>query len=707
MVEKSQISSIEVQTNSNIQIQFPDLEFLVKRKNLFCPQNGWLQRLMFIYFLFVSLIHEVKEMKTKEENEADKCRKKTSPATISLPGFSTSALVILILLFTVVSVSAAEYQVHEGESIQAVINIANPGDTIIVHNGTYTENVVVNKSNLTIRSANGSAVTIVQSNRTDTHVFNITDQNNVTLEGFTVRDASAAPSATKDVHAMGQTVSALVLPPENGSIYFTSDPLGASVCLDGQCWGGFVTTPTTIPNVEPGIHTLELHLGGYEDWSEEVQVTAGETLDVHATLTSTPTPTGSIRITSEPSGATIELDGKLLPLGVISATPATITGISPGWHSIKLTLEGYKDWSDDNVQVTASETTTVHATLTPTTGSISVTSDPSGAMIYRDNKREGKTPRTITDVPPGAHTIKLILDDYDDWLDDNVQVTADETTPVHATLTPTTGSIKVTSDPSGATVSLDDDDWWLYETPCTIKGVEPGDGHSLKITLKCYQDWLDDNVQVAVGETTHIHATLTPIPTTGSIYVTSKPSDAKIYLDNTYNGKTPYTITGVSPAYHAIKLTLVGYQDWSTNLQVNAGETTPVHATLTPCYIRAGIYMSNASNCVIKNSSIINCGQGILIASGSDNRIERNIIRANTIVGTGVRLESGAINTEIHKNCFIDNVPQAWDDGTGNDWVGNYWSPSPGEKGNYNIPGAARTEDTASQDVCPLIAQPA
>jgi len=141
--------------------------------------------------------------------------------------------------------------------------------------------------------------------------------------------------------------------------------------------------------------------------------------------------------------------------------------------------------------------------------------------------------------------------------------------------------------------------------------------------------------------------------------------------------------------------------------------------------------MSNASNCVIKNSSImditnpgncsatgiavfnssgneiqdgeiINCGQGILIASGSDNRIERNNIRDNTIAGTGILLESGAINTEIHENCFIDNVPQAWDDGRDNNWIGNYWSPPPGGQGNYIIPGAAGSEDKDPLDKCPM-----
>jgi nitrous oxidase accessory protein NosD len=87
-------------------------------------------------------------MKTKEEKEADESREKVSSAFLRKNEFFAAALVIVFLLFAVASVTAAKYQIHEGESIQAVINMANPGDTIIVHNGTYTENVVVNRSNI-------------------------------------------------------------------------------------------------------------------------------------------------------------------------------------------------------------------------------------------------------------------------------------------------------------------------------------------------------------------------------------------------------------------------------------------------------------------------------------------------------------------------------------------------------------------------------
>ena len=59
------------------------------------------------------------------------------------------------------------------------------GDTINVHDGTYTENVEVGKS-LTIRSDNGSAVTTVQADET---VFAI-NADYVNISGFTITGAT-------------------------------------------------------------------------------------------------------------------------------------------------------------------------------------------------------------------------------------------------------------------------------------------------------------------------------------------------------------------------------------------------------------------------------------------------------------------------------------------------------------------------------------
>jgi hypothetical protein len=116
-------------------------------------------------------------------------------------------------------------------------------------------------------------------------------------------------------------------------------------------------TQHTIAEVFPGTHTIELRLEGYEVWSESVQVMAGETTYVDATMIPTPTITGFLSVTSSPTGADIAIDGR--PIG--EKTPHTVP-IDPGRHTIKVTLAGYPDWTG-RARVTGGETIDVHATF--------------------------------------------------------------------------------------------------------------------------------------------------------------------------------------------------------------------------------------------------------------------------------------------------------------------------------------------------------
>jgi parallel beta-helix repeat protein len=74
-----------------------------------------------------------------------------------------------------------------------------------------------------------------------------------------------------------------------------------------------------------------------------------------------PDSAGPISVTSSPSGATIELE---CFVGPTITTPYTFTNVPAGTHTIKLSLEGYQDWST-SVHVIAGTTSSVHATLTP------------------------------------------------------------------------------------------------------------------------------------------------------------------------------------------------------------------------------------------------------------------------------------------------------------------------------------------------------
>ncbi len=89
-----------------------------------------------------------------------------------------------------------------------------------------------------------------------------------------------------------------------------------------------------------------------------------------------------------------------------------------------------------------------------------IQSIPSGADCYFDNTFKGETPVTVTVSTTGtpSHTIRISSAGYDTWTQTyQGNPTAGQTIYITATLTPSaqTGNIQVSSNPSGATVTLD------------------------------------------------------------------------------------------------------------------------------------------------------------------------------------------------------------------------------------------------------------
>jgi len=121
--------------------------------------------------------------------------------------------------------------------------------------------------------------------------------------------------------------------------------------------------------------------------------------------------------------------------------------------------------------------------------------------------------------------------------------------------------------------------------------------------------------------------------------------------------------------------------------------------------INYGVYMENCTWNTINESEIRDNGEGIRLINSDNNTIERNMIKRNGL-DTGVNVTDGSDGNEIHWNCFIDNEPQAWDDGHDNNWDYNFWSDYP-QWGEYNIPGAAGSKDHHTLRECGGSPQPA
>jgi hypothetical protein len=143
-------------------------------------------------------------------------------------------------------------------------------------------------------------------------------------------------------------------------------------------------------------------------------------------------------VSSSPSGAAIYLDGAYSG----KTTPATLTGIPVGSHSVRCTKSGYPEQSQ-TVTVNGGQTATATFSFQssgPSSGSISVSSSPSGAAIYLDGANYGSTPTTLSPISTGSHTIVLKKTGFSDY-STSVSVSSGKTTSVSATLqSPGSGS---------------------------------------------------------------------------------------------------------------------------------------------------------------------------------------------------------------------------------------------------------------------------
>jgi hypothetical protein len=146
------------------------------------------------------------------------------------------------------------------------------------------------------------------------------------------------------------------------------------------------------------------------------------------------------------------------------------------------------------------------------------------------------------------------------------------------------GQLSITSHPDGAAIYLGTSDT-SSGTTNTVLTLIAG-GYTVTLKKAGYADYAA-TVTVTEGSMTYLDATLTPLPTTGSLSVTSSPANAKIYVDGAYRGVTPSTSTE-TPGSHAVLLTLPGYLDYTEEVSITAGSTSFVTATLTPSVTAPG-----------------------------------------------------------------------------------------------------------------------
>jgi formylglycine-generating enzyme required for sulfatase activity len=184
-----------------------------------------------------------------------------------------------------------------------------------------------------------------------------------------------------------------------GTLEVRSDPPGATFSLRSQ--DGRVsrdgTTPAILADLPTGTYTVIAKRGDWE-LRENVQIERGQTARRSFAFVN-----ASVKITSDPAGAEITVDGK--PRG---KTPLQLElPVRP--HDLIARLNGWPDQHQSMVVHAEKENS---ARFVFANGSVKITSAPGGATVVANGRELGQTPLVIAEVKPGPVTYELRLNGF-------------------------------------------------------------------------------------------------------------------------------------------------------------------------------------------------------------------------------------------------------------------------------------------------------
>ncbi len=150
-----------------------------------------------------------------------------------------------------------------------------------------------------------------------------------------------------------------------------------------------------------------------------------------------------LEVNSTPNGAKVILDGK-----AIGFAPVTLA-IDPGYHSITLSLDGYKEWKGI-VYVEFGKEKILNVNLLPLNqsvyGKLQIKVNPDDATVYVDGNEVGSG-KQVLKLLIGYHSVEVKRNGYQTYYNGAVEIKANETTILNVKLTPLTANLYIHSQP--------------------------------------------------------------------------------------------------------------------------------------------------------------------------------------------------------------------------------------------------------------------
>jgi hypothetical protein len=201
--------------------------------------------------------------------------------------------------------------------------------------------------------------------------------------------------------AVGRIISPPASTDSLGTLSVQTSPPGAVVVIDGQQRG---MTPLNV-QLKPGRHVVEL-VTDADVRTIPITITAGGEVSQFIEIARTASALGELQIRTEPPGAQVTVDGR-----VLGKSPLTAEGLSAGQHTV--VVENELGPVTQRVTIEAGTTASLVVPMAtaprnvPVSGWIAV-SAPVDVQLYENQRLLGSSQTDRIMVPVGRHELEIV-----------------------------------------------------------------------------------------------------------------------------------------------------------------------------------------------------------------------------------------------------------------------------------------------------------
>jgi formylglycine-generating enzyme required for sulfatase activity len=306
--------------------------------------------------------------------------------------------------------------------------------------------------------------------------------------------------------------------------------------------------------VLPGRHVVRAERAGYIPAENRLVVGSDASASVKLRLAKLP---GKLHVETGGVAATVMVDGV-----EVGHAPGDVE-VAAGDRTITLSAPRYVDFISRVNIAGAGARQDLRVTLSPSWGSLTVVSVPSGAQIKVDGAESGTAPATLQ-VSSGVRHVEISAPGLKTWESSVVVKAGTALTLGPVTLGQADARLVLKSDPAGAEVTIAG----VHRGRTPLEADLPaGVAHDVVIDLPGYASWTR-SVFAAAGRNIGVEARLQPVM--GAVTIQGDPADALVLIDGNERGPAPQTLQ-LSAIEHRVEVRKDGFLPFATAVLPAAG----------------------------------------------------------------------------------------------------------------------------------------